>query len=149
MAAGEISSYTAVAIGVLANGASSILGRDINRRGEVSPLNVTIVSMGIGGILLLVLGIGFQGMPDLDWQSWLIILWLALINTAFAFTLWNLTLKTLPAMESSIINNTMMIQIPVLAVLFLGESLTIKELAGMMVAGMGVLIVQVKRRSNQ
>lgn len=69
LAAGEIIGYTAVAIGVLANGASSILGRGINRRGEVSPLNVTIVSMGIGGILLLVLGIGFQGMPNLDWQS--------------------------------------------------------------------------------
>lgn len=148
LAAGEIIGYTVVIIGVLANAASSILGREINRRGELSPLNVTIMSMGIGGIMLLGLGIGFQGMPTLDWQSWLIILWLALINTAFAFTLWNLTLKTLPAMESSIINNSMMIQIPILAVLFLGESLSMKEFAGMVVAGVGVLVVQVRRKNN-
>jgi drug/metabolite transporter (DMT)-like permease len=148
LAAGEIIGYLAALIGVLANAASSILGREINRNSEVDPLNVTIVSMGIGGFLLLTLGLGFQGMPALDGKSWLIIIWLALINTAFAFTLWNLTLKTLAAMESSIINNTMMIQIPILAVLFLGESLTLKALAGMIVAGIGVLIVQVKGRMS-
>jgi drug/metabolite transporter (DMT)-like permease len=146
LAAGEVIGYLAAIIGVLANAASSILGREINHRGEASPLNVTIFSMGIGGFFLLATGIGFQGMPILDWKSWLIILWLALVNTAFAFTLWNLTLKTLPAMESSIINNTMMIQIPILAVIFLGENLLPKGLVGMIIAGIGVLIVQVKRR---
>jgi drug/metabolite transporter (DMT)-like permease len=85
-------------------------------------------------------------MPILNWKSWLIISWLALINTAFAFTLWNLTLKTLPAMESSIINNTMMIQIPILALIFLGENLSLKQVAGMLVAGLGVLIVQLMRQ---
>ena len=148
LATGEILGYTAAIIGVIANAASSILGRKINRRSDITPLNVTTVSMGIGGFLLLILGIGFQGMPYLDLKSWLIIIWLALINTAFAFTLWNLTLRTLPAMESSIINNTMMIQIPILAVLFLGESLTLKELAGMIVAGIGVLIVQLFRKQG-
>ena len=148
LTAGEILGYIAVILGVLANAASSILGRKINRRGEVAPLNVTIVSMGIGGFLLLILGVGFQGMPILDLKSWLIIIWLALINTAFAFTLWNLTLRTLPTMESSIINNSMMIQIPILAVIFLGESLTLKELTGMIVAVIGVLFVQLFRKKE-
>lgn len=146
LASGEMRGYAAVIVGVIANAVSSLLGRQINQRGDLSPLNVTLVSMGIGGILLLVLGTGIQGLPPLDIKSWILILWLALINTAFAFSLWNLTLKTLPAMESSIINNTMMIQIPILAVLFLGETLSIKELAGMVVAGIGVLFVQVFRR---
>jgi drug/metabolite transporter (DMT)-like permease len=149
LAAGEFIGYAAAILGLLANAVSSVFGREINHRGEVSPLNVTIVSMGMGGILLLILGVSLQGLPALDWKNWLIILWLALINTAFAFTLWNLTLKILPAMESSIINSTMTIQIPILAVLFLGESLTLKELTGMVMAGIGVLIVQVKRRLRQ
>jgi drug/metabolite transporter (DMT)-like permease len=148
LGAGEMIGYIAVVTGILANAASSILGREINRRGEVSPPNVTVASMGIGGFLLLVLGIGFQGLPILDWKSWLIISWLALINTAFAFSLWNLTLKTLPAMESSMINNMMMIQIPILAVIFLGESLSVKELAGMVLAGLGILLVQTLRRGE-
>ena len=147
-AAGEMIGYAAAVIGVLANAISSILGREINRRGEISPLNVTIVSMGFGGVILLILGVSFQGMPVLDLKNWLIILWLALVNTAFAFSLWNLSLKTLAAMESSIINNTMMIQIPILAILFLGESLTMKELAGMVVAGVGVLMVQILRNKK-
>jgi drug/metabolite transporter (DMT)-like permease len=70
------------------------------------------------------------------------------VNTAFAFTLWNLTLRTLSATESSIINNAMLIQIPILAVLFLGESLTWRELIGLIVAGIGILLVQLGRRKQ-
>ncbi|MFC1996667.1 DMT family transporter [Chloroflexota bacterium] len=146
LATGEIIGYTAVVIGLFANAASSILGWEINRRGDVSPLNITLVSMGIGGILLLIIGTALQGDPTLDCNSWLIILRLALINTAFAFTLWNHTLKKLGALESSIINNTMIIQIPILAVLFLGESLSVKGVVGIVVVGIGVLIVQIARK---
>jgi drug/metabolite transporter (DMT)-like permease len=81
----------------------------------------------------------------LDLQGWGIILWLALVNTALAFTLWNQTLRTLTAMESSIINGTMMIWIPIFAVLFLGENLSSKELVGLVAAGVGTLIVQLKK----
>jgi drug/metabolite transporter (DMT)-like permease len=49
-------------------------------------------------------------------------------------------------MESSIINNTMMIQIPILAVLFLGETLSGKEWGGMVIAGIGVIFVQIFRK---
>jgi drug/metabolite transporter (DMT)-like permease len=41
----------------------------------------------------------------------LIIGWLSVINTAFAFTLWNHTLRTLTAVESSVMNNTVLVQI--------------------------------------
>jgi len=47
--------------------------------------------------------------PVLSLKGWGIIVWLALVNTAFAFTLWNRTLQVLSAVESSIINNTMLI----------------------------------------
>ncbi len=102
----------AVIIGVLANAGAALLGRAINRRGDLAPLTVTVASMAIGGGLLLVLGLIFQGMPALSLASWAIIAWLALINTAFAFTLWNRTLRILSASESAILNNTMMISDP-------------------------------------
>lgn len=133
-------------IGILANAFSSILGRDVNRSARIPPLIVTIISMGAGSVMLLTAGIAIEGLPAMDLQSWGIVLWLSLVNTAFAFTLWNHTLRTLSAVESSIINGTMMIWIPILAVLFLGETITAKEILGLVITGLGTLIVQLRIR---
>ena len=75
-----------------------------------------------------------------------IVAWLAVVNTAFAFTLWNHTLRTLSAVESSILNSMMLIHIAVLAWLFLGEPLSGQKVAGMALAGTGALLVQLRRR---
>lgn len=135
----------AATIGIVANGISSVMGRDVNRRAEVEPLTVTVVSMGIGSLLLLIAGFMTGGIPKISLQSWAIIGWLAAVNTAFAFTLWNRTLQTLGATESSIINGTMMIWIPILAVVFLKETLDLKEVLGLIAVGMGAIIVQWRR----
>jgi drug/metabolite transporter (DMT)-like permease len=132
-------------IGVAANAGSSILGRYVNRPGAISPLQVTTVSMGFGAVLLLGAGLLTQGLPALSPSSWAIVAWLAVVNTAFAFTMWNKSLRVLSAVESSIINSTMLIQIAVLAWLFLGEVVTWQAWLGMLLAGTGVLIVQVRR----
>ncbi|MCA9999880.1 MAG: DMT family transporter [Anaerolineales bacterium] len=142
----QLVGFVAVTVGVLANAGSAVLGRSINRAGRLRPLTITTVSMGIGAMLLLVAGIVTQGFPALRWQSWAIIGWLALVNTAFAFTLWNVSLRTLSAMESSIINNTMAVQIPILAVIFLGERLNGRQVAGLVVAIIGALLVQLGRK---
>ncbi|MDY6877422.1 MAG: DMT family transporter [Chloroflexota bacterium] len=144
--AGQVVGLIVVAVGVLANAGSSILGRRVNREGDVPPLTVTVVSMGIGAAVLLASGILIQGLPHLRLTHWAIIGWLAVVNTALAFTLWNHTLRVLGAAESSIINSTMLVQIAVLAWLFLGERLIWKEIIGMALAGAGALIVQLRRR---
>ena len=131
-------------VGVLANSSSSVLGRDINRSGKVNPLVVTVISMGIGSIVLLAAGIIVQGLPPISTQNLLYLLWLAVINTALAFVIWNYTLRTLTAMESSIINGTMLIQIAILAWIFLGEGITLQEIIGMAVAAVGAVFVQMK-----
>ena len=131
-------------IGVFANSSSAVLGRSVNRRGNINPLVVTVVSMGIGSAILLLTGITVQGFPSISFENVLYLLWLAIINTALAFTIWNYTLRTLTAMESSIINGTMLIQIAVLAWIFLGESITIKEISGMFIATIGAVLVQLK-----
>jgi drug/metabolite transporter (DMT)-like permease len=104
--------------------------------------------MGIGSVVLLLAGFATEGIPVINLQSWAIIFWLALVNTAFAFTLWNHTLRALTAMESSIINGTMMVWIPIFAVIFLGETITGKEIAGLVIASVGTLIVQLKRKTT-
>jgi drug/metabolite transporter (DMT)-like permease len=132
-------------VGVVANAVSSIMGRDVNRSQEHNPLVITVISMGAGSIFLLTTGLILEGIPRVDIKGWGIILWLALVNTAFAFTLWNKTLRTLSAVESSIINSTMLIWIPIFAVIFLGETITLKEISGLIIAGVGTLIVQLRR----
>jgi drug/metabolite transporter (DMT)-like permease len=135
-----------IGVGVLSNALASIIGRSVNRRPESDPLVVTLVSMGAGGALLFLIGAVTQGLPPLSWTNWLIILWLALVNTAFAFTLWNQTLRLLTAVESSVINNSMLIQIAILAWLFLGEGLTAVEIGALILATIAILIVQTARR---
>jgi drug/metabolite transporter (DMT)-like permease len=134
-------------IGVLANSSSSVLGRSINREAKTNPIVVTIVSMGVGSIILLISGITIQGLPPISFQNIVYLLWLAIINTAIAFTIWNFTLRTLSAMESSIINGTMLIQIAILAWIFLGEAISFQEGIGMLIAASGALLVQLKLKS--
>jgi drug/metabolite transporter (DMT)-like permease len=136
-------------VGVLANALSSILGRHVNRAADLDATTVTVVTMGIGAAALLVAGLLTQGLPPLTLQHWGIILWLAVLNSAFAFTLWNLTLRTLSAMESSIINNTMLFQIALLAWLFLGERLNWRQLVGVALAMAGTLAVQLYGQAGE
>ncbi|GAB4450930.1 MAG: EamA family transporter [Anaerolineae bacterium] len=137
--------YAVAMVGLLANAGSSILGRRVNRAGDLPPVVVTVASMGVGAAALLLAGVALQGLPALSPLHWVIIGWLAMTNTAFAFTLWNLTLRTLPAMQSSVINNTMLIQVAVLAWLFLGERPTLVQASGLVLAGVGALLVQLRR----
>ena len=134
--------------GVLANASAAIIGRDINKRRDISPLIITFISMGIGALILMLIGLGMNGVPSISFKTWIYLFWLAGINTAFAFTLWNITLRTLTAIESSIINGTMLIQIAILAWFFLGEMITTQEGVGMIIAAIGAVLVQIKRKKS-
>jgi drug/metabolite transporter (DMT)-like permease len=142
--ADQVVALLVVAAGVLANAGSSILGRRVNREGSIPALIVTTVSMGVGAIVLLMTGLLTESFPCLELAHWAIIGWLAVVNTAFAFTLWNHTLRVLPAVESSIINNTMLVQVAALSWVFLGESLGWREIVGIVLAGLGALLVQLR-----
>ncbi len=134
------------AVCVAGNSSASIMGRLVNRAGHISPLIITTVSMSIGSVLLLGAGLVEAGTPPLQPTSWLVIVWLAVVHTAFTFTLWNHTLRQLQAFESSLINNTMMIQIAILAWLFLGEEITPLGGLGLLIAVAGIVTVQMGQR---
>jgi drug/metabolite transporter (DMT)-like permease len=134
----------AAVVGLVANAGGSVVGRRVNRGADLPPVLVTTVSMGLGATLLLGAGWTTQGMPAMDPTSWGIVVWLAVVNTAFAFTLWNRTLQRLSALESSVVNTTMLVQIAILAALFLGEALTPVQVLGLLVATLGTLVVQLR-----
>ena len=140
-AAGMVAAVTAL----LANVGASILGRSVNRAGRMPALYITTISMGIGAGALVFLAIGLEGIPTISPRGWLLIVWLAVVNTAFAFTLWNLSLQRLSAVESASINNTMLVQIALLAWIFLGEAPGALGLLGIALVSAGVYVVQATR----
>ena len=135
-----------VGISLLANIVGSLQGRAINRSEKYNVLVVTIISMGIGSTIMLVSGLIMQGLPKISLTGWGIVFLLAVLNTAFAFTVWNYIQRTLPAMESSFINSTNIVQIAILSWIFLGEKLTGREIFGLALTVLGVLIVQINIR---
>ena len=141
---GELVGLAVIAVGLASNAGASVLGRAVNRRGDLDPLAVTAVSMGVGSALLLATGLAAQGLPPLTSADWPVVAWLAVVNTAFAFVLWNRTLRRLTAVESSVTNNTMLVQISILAWVFLGEDLSARGIVGLVLATVGALIVQLR-----
>jgi len=146
--------FVAAGVCVAAAAASAHMGRRLARDaiGRLGgPIGLTATSMAIGAVILLGIGLALEGWPQLDGRGWLIVGWLAVVNTAVAFTIWNHTLRTLTAVESSVVNNTMTIQIAILAIVFLGERLGAPQLIGLLLAAGGAAIVQVapllRRRS--
>ncbi len=133
---------TAALIGLGANVVGALLGRNVNRQKSTSPLVVTAMSMAVGAIFLIGTGLAFEGTPNISSPAWLIIIWLAVVNTAWAFTLWNRSLQHLTALESAAINNTMLIQIAVFAWVFLGEAIGLPEAAGILLVSVGILLAQ-------
>lgn len=138
----------AAGVCVAANAAGSLLGRRVNRH-QLDALVVTTVSMAVGSSLLIALGLATEGRPVVGARSWAILAWLAVVNTALAFTLWNHSLRHLSATESSVVNNTMLIQIAGLAFVFLGEGITWHQGVGLAVASAGALLVQLRRRPGR
>lgn len=140
---------TAAIVCLAANGAGALLGRRINRDLRRSPLVTTTVSMTVGAVILLTAGIATEGMPGVSGRAWAFIGWLAVVNTAFAFTLWNHTQRHLTATESATINNTMLIQIAALAWIFLAEAPSLIQVIGIIAVTVGITIGQrVGRRKS-
>ncbi|MFX0182496.1 MAG: DMT family transporter [Candidatus Hodarchaeota archaeon] len=134
-----------VIVGVLTNAFSSILGRSINRTKEISPVILTGLSMMIGSTVLLICGLAYDGVQiifSLTLLSIIYIIWLGIVNTALAFTLWNNAMRKLRAMDITVINSTMMPQIVILSIFFLGEFPMLKEWIGLILLAFSVLAIQ-------
>lgn len=145
--AGTPIGYVFAGVTVVANAAASLLGRRVNRAGLASPVVVTALSMGVGAAILLTAGLIVEGVPRLSAASWGLIAWLAIINTALSFTMWNRSLQTLTAVESSVLNNTMLIQVALLAWAFLSETHNPLEVAGLVLVAAGTAFAQIRRAS--
>jgi len=125
-----------------------VVSRRVLTKGGLKPFSLTLFPMIFGAILLLIAATLVEQSPTITAHGWIIILWLSLVNTALAFLLWNHALERVEAFKLSILQNTMLIQIAILAWLFLGEELTLMKLMAMSMVFIGVLLVQATRKKT-
>jgi len=126
-------------------GAYIVLGRRLAIGDQVPALGLTAFSMAGGTVLLLAAAFIFEGFTAVTASGWWIILWLGVVNTALAFFMWNRAMAKLEAFEISVLQNTMLIQIAVLAWVFLGERFTVAKVPAMALVFVGALIVQLRK----
>lgn len=118
------------------------LTRKVARDGATPTLHLTLVSVGAGALFMLPIGLATGPAPRFPLPVIAALIWLALANTAVAFSLWNHALRTLTAFEGNIIANTTLFQVGALGWIFLGEALTGRQIAAMLIAFGGVLLAQ-------
>jgi drug/metabolite transporter (DMT)-like permease len=119
-----------------------VAGKLLFKEKKVTPLGNTAFSMGIGTAFLSASAYLFEGFEPIPVSGWMIIIWLGVVNTALAFFLWNHALEILEAFELSVLQNTMLIQITILSIIFLGETLPPVKFIYMGLIFLGVLVVQ-------
>lgn len=129
-------------ISLLANSGSAIVGRAINRVRDTPTLVITGLMMSIGSLFLMLFSLVLETPVSLSPISWFYILWLAIFNTALAFTLWNRSMRILRAIDMTLINSTMMPQIVILSIIFLGEFPDAIDWIGLIILAISVTAVQ-------
>jgi drug/metabolite transporter (DMT)-like permease len=145
---GSLLGIFVVVVSLIANSCSAIIGREINRSLQVSALVVTAVSMMIGAIFLLIAGFIQTPIFPLSPLGIFTILWLSIVNTAVAFTLWNKAMQRLTALETTIINSTMLAQIAILAFIFLAEIPSTLGWIGIILVMIAAMLISVFRESK-
>jgi len=127
---------------LLSNSLSTVAGRAIQRSGRYPTGLVTLISMGAGSVALLGAGLVSEPWPGINAGQALMIGWLAVVNTALAFLLWNTVLRHLTATEAGLINNTMLPQIAILSWISLGEALDPRQILAIVFVTLAVLSLQ-------
>ena len=132
-------------IGLLAFSAFGILGRSVARDGSAGTLALTTFPLGFGGAASLLLALAVEGPPQVTPTGAGIILWLALVNTAIAYLLYNHALQTLTALDMNLMLNLSPFATAFIAALLLSETYQPVQYLGMVVAVLGVALAQWKR----
>ena len=139
---GETRGVYILALGLLGFMAFSLLGRGIARDKELDTLRLTTLPLLMGGGITLALALFVEGWPVFSWKAGLIVAWLAIINTALGYILYNHSLQELTALEMNMVMSLSPLFTALLGWFMLGEGLSPVQFAGMLVMIAGVILVQ-------
>ena len=108
----------------------------------INVVRLTVYLRVLGAILLVITANFIEKSQIISIESWMIIIWLGLVNTAFTFLIWNPASRKIRVFQQTILQNTMLIQIALLSYVFLGEILIINKIFGILLVFAGILVVQ-------
>jgi drug/metabolite transporter (DMT)-like permease len=134
--------YAILIISLLGFTFYSILGRFVARSREVPFLVQTAIPFLVGGGLLLVLAVIFEGFPVLTLKSGIIIIWMAIVNSIIGYLLYNQALTELTALEVNVVMKLSPFFTAIYAFFLLGEKITFSQVLAMGVVFLGVYLVQ-------
>jgi len=113
--------------------------------GQYSPLLLTTSAFIFGSALLFVLFLYSQDLStlsDLSISSWLLVVYLGFVSSAFAYFLWNYALRRMEASKASVF----LFLIPVVAILlgkaFLAEEASLSIITGIALVLLGIYLTQ-------
>lgn len=128
-------------VAALGIGGSNLLQRKVMKGQQITALDATVVPMALGSIGLFGVAMVVEPFPTLGGEQVALILVLGVVTTALAFTLWHQAMRTLNALHAGVIASGQVIEVPILALLVLGESLTADRGLGSIVVLAGILVV--------
>ena len=138
---GETLGLGIVAVGQIGFLFFAISGRKIAREQQVDTLTLTAIPLAFGGGFTLFVALLLEGLPSFSITGWGIVLLLAVVNTAFAYMLYNHSLQTLTALEMNVFLGLSPLGTAFLAWILLGENLSIIQLVGMATVIAGITLV--------
>jgi drug/metabolite transporter (DMT)-like permease len=140
---GDMGGFFLALVALLAFTLFGTLGREVARAQSVGVLALTALPLALGGGLALLIALWVEGVPRMPPMAWAIVLWLAVVNTALAYVLYNHSLQELTALEMTVLLNLSPFVTALLAWWFLGERLSGLQLLGMAIVIAGVTLVQI------
>jgi drug/metabolite transporter (DMT)-like permease len=145
LAGSEVAGVLLALLAAACGAASNLLTRYVMRDSALPAQDVTMITVGIGSVLLLAVGLAVEPAPTISGESLALLLWLGIPNTALAFTLWNFASRTLHALEAGVIATAQVIEVTLLAWWLLDEPLTPTRLIAALIIVAGVILVQARR----
>lgn len=111
-----------------------------------SPLRVTALSISIGTIPLIF--VGMPGFLSQDWgkingNGWLGLLYSSLFGVVVSYILWNLGIKKIGGVRTAIYQNLSPVTTAILSAIFLAESFTPLKIAGTLLILCGLYMVRI------
>ena len=118
---------------------------------EVDSLSLTLYSTLISIPFLWITAFLFEDitvLPLMSTDVWIIVLWVGIMNSAFAFVVYYEVMKYIEASQVQITLNLISVWGVVMAILILGEFLTALKIIGGLITIVGVIRVQQKYESR-
>lgn len=119
----------------------TLLGRVVLT--TIQPLTLSAYSAAIGCLLLLIPAWqhGIVGsIPKASWQSWVAVIYMGITATALGYIWFYDAVKKLGAAQTTVVGNLTPVFAVFIAVIFLGESLTISTIIGGILVMIGILL---------